>query len=136
MSVGFGVDTWCTDTLKPGVLARGLVLVAQAIFGRLITKRGTLRGGEEESLYGFDIAGYVGAVGNAVALLALPELVKGEIMKDQRLAGANVTASFQESAEGVSIIIVISATLQDEGGDFTLTIGVNVVSAEILGLAA
>ncbi len=137
MSTGFGADTFCMGSLKTGMLARGAALVAQAIFGRLITARGTLRGGDEESAYGFDIAGYIGAVGNARAINALPGLVRGEIMKDPRLVEAFVSATLSKEDDGsVFITIIIVATLQDEAGSFTLTLAVDEVSAEIIGLAA
>lgn len=134
MSAGFGTDIWCTDTLKPGVLARGATLVAQAAFGRLITARGTLRGGEEESRYGLDIAGYVGAVGDAAALLALPALIPPELLKDERIASCRAEAALSTNANGTSIVIKVFATLQDETSNFTLTLGVDSVSAELLGL--
>lgn len=137
MAEGFGQDTWCGASMRTGVLARGVMLVALAIFGRLITARGTLRGGDDESAYGFDIAGYIGAVGNAVAINALPGLVRGEIMKDPRLLEAFVTAAIATADDGsIFISIVIVATLQDESSSFTLTLAANDVTAEIVGLDA
>lgn len=132
---GYGTDTWCTDTLRTGVLVRGPVLVAQALFGRLISRRGTLRGGDSESTYGFDAAGYIGAVGAPQALLALPSLVEGELKKDERVGAIFVTATEAENSDGtLSITIAIGVTLADASGAFTLTLSVNDVSASIVGL--
>ena len=137
MSQGYGADTWCTDRLAPGKLARGPVVVAQALFGRLITPRGTLRGGAEESAYGFDIAGYVGAVGTEIALQALPAQVRGELLKDDRVSQVVVTANESEETEGeIDIVLQIDVTLFDGSTQFTLTVGVSGAAAVLLGSTA
>jgi hypothetical protein len=140
MSEGFGVDTWCLDSLAPGRYARGSTLVAQAIYRRLITPRGTLQplddetGGDEEGAYGFDVSGYCGAVGYDTALFAMPGQVRNEIKKDDRVSEALVTATMSEDGAGeVSITLSIDVTLAEEGGDFTLTLGVSSVSVAIIG---
>jgi len=132
---GYGADIWCTDQLITGRLARGPAVVAQALYRRLITPRGTLRGGDDESAYGFDVASYVGAVGTATALAALPGLVRGELVKDARVADVAATASITTDPGGlVSIVIVVDVTLADEGETFTFSVGVDAVSAQFLGL--
>lgn len=137
MSVGFGQDTWCVDSLQPGRVARGATLVAQALYRRLITPRGTLRGGDEESAYGFDVSAYVGAVGYATALQALPGLVRGELLKDDRITpNLDVVATIVDSGEGAGlqeIRLEISAELADESGDFSLTLAVTDVDVTIFG---
>ncbi len=123
--------------MRTGVYARGKLLVAQALFGRLITQRGTLRGGDEESRYGFDISSYVGAVGTDVALMALPSQVEGELSKDPRVASVICVADSETRPDkSVRIILTITVTLQDESGSFDLTVGVDSVSAELLDIAA
>jgi hypothetical protein len=134
---GYGSDTWCTDTLVPGRYAYGAVLVGQALYRRLITPRGKLQGGDEESAYGFDVAGYIGAVGYPKALLALPGLVRGELMKDDRVSDIQVTATQVVAADkSVSITLVIKVQLTDGSQAFALTLSVDQEAAQIVSLAA
>ena len=112
MSQGYGLDTWCMDRLQPGRYARGPSLVAQALYRRLITPRGTLRGGDDESAYGLDVSGYVGAVGYQSALQALPGLVRGELLKDDRVGEVIVSATFTNTSNAlIGILLEIQVTL-------------------------
>jgi len=134
MSVGYGLDTWCLDHLQPGRYARGSTLVAQALYRRLITPRGTLRGGDEESAYGFDVSGYVGAIGYQSALQAIPGLVRGELLKDDRLSEVEVKATFTEETNAlIGILLDVRVTLADEDETFSLTLAVTDVNTTILG---
>ena len=136
---GYGVEAWCTDEYFSGRYARGWVVVAQAIYRRLITPRGMLRGGDDERNGGLDISGYVGAVGTATALAALPNLVRGEIQKDDRVApgGVGVRATIETATNGdVSITLEISVLLADENDAFELTLGVSDTSVELLNVSA
>jgi hypothetical protein len=134
MATGYGADTWCTDSLVVGRLARGRTLLAQALYRRLITPRGTLRGGEEERAYGFDVAGYVGAVGYDLAIAALPGLIRGELKKDNRVLDVAASITKQVDLDGsISLEIVINVVPVDESGDFDLTLNVTSVSAELVG---
>lgn len=134
MSTGYGLDTWCLDRLQPGRYARGATLVAQALYRRLITPCGTLSGGDDESTYGFDIAGYVGAVGYTSALQALPALVRNQLRKDDRVADVIVSAAFDDAQNSlVGIVLDIRVILADEGETFPLTLKVSAVSVSIVG---
>lgn len=135
MSTGYGLDTWCLDSLSPGRYARGATLVAQALYRRLITPRGTLRGGDDAGTYGFDVSSYLGAVGTEIALAALPGLVVGELSKDDRVSPGLTCAitSSTDSAGEVSIQLSIDVTLADESESFTLTLLVTNVTTTIIG---
>lgn len=134
MATGYGSAMWCTDQIRSGRRATGWRVVAQAYYRRLTTPRGTLRGGEEEAAYGFDIAGYVGAVGDAIALRALPAQVAAELAKDDRGTSVSCDAALVTDANGMtSIVLTITATLADESGDFTLTLAVTDTTVTILG---
>ena len=135
MSTGYGRETWCERAIVTGRYAAGWRVVAQALFRRLITPRGSLRGAGEASTYGLDLAAYVGAVGYPAALAALPGLVAGELRKDDRVADVSVTATMTRTAGGlIAIALAISVVLEDEGGEFALTVitteaGTDLVSA-------
>jgi hypothetical protein len=139
VSTGYGTEAWCTDEYISGRYARGWMVVAQAIYRRLITPRGMLRGGDEERNGGLDLSEYVGAVGTATALAALPNLVRGEIQKDDRVAPGGVvvrpTITTEDNGD-VTIVLEISVRLADENEDFTLTVGVDETSTELLNVSA
>ena len=123
MSAGYGVDVWCDSALSSGRLARGTRVVAQALLRRTITPRGTLRGGEEESAYGLDVAGYIGAVGYPTAVAALPGLLRAEWLKDDRVADVDVTTAVAYDAAGrIAITMSAVVVLADDGETFDLTL--------------
>lgn len=132
--MSFGTDVWCTDSIRTGRLARGRQVVAQALYRRVTTPRGMLRGGEEEGAYGIDLVGYVGAVGTALALRALPGIVRAEFLKDDRVADASVAATISRATPGViSVVLQVNVVLIGEGEDFSLTLSVDATSVTILG---
>jgi len=133
MAAGYGTDTWCLDALHPGRMARGRTALAQALYRRLITPRGTLRGGREEAAYGLDVAGYVGAVGVATALAALPALVRAELCKDDRVRDVVVTATSTTMGAETAVQLEIDVAPMDEDATFTLTLLVTDVRVELLG---
>lgn len=142
MTTGYGKDTWCLDSLQPGRYATGATLVVQALYRRLITPAGTLAplddeiGGDDESNYGFDVAGYCGAVGYATTVMALPALVSDELLKDDRVdpSSLEVLATLAQGADGEdSILLQITGSLRDEGESFDLTLSVNALTVTILG---
>lgn len=140
MSAGYGRDTWCFDSLQPGRYASGAQVVVQALYRRLITPRGTLLpledgGGDEESAYGFDVAGYVGAVGYPAAVEAIPAIVVGELLKDDRVQPTlTATAKLVVGIDGEDAIdLDISGDLADESGSFDFTLQVTDGAVRFLG---
>lgn len=120
---GYGVEAWCLGSLVTGRYARGNNVVAQAIYRRLTTPRGTLRGGEEESNYGIDLSDYVGAVADTTRLAAIPGVAKGEILKDDRVLDVTVDASYARDAAGlVTVTLNLLVTLASDGSTFSMTL--------------
>lgn len=135
MSVGFGADIWCYDQVLTGRLASGTELVAQAVYRRLTTARGTLRDGDDGQVYGTDVSDFVGMVGPDNAVDALPDVVVAEVLKDDRVERADVTATIARDAIGLATVTIeIDATLRDSGDTFTLTLAVGEVTTALLGL--
>ena len=135
MATGFGTDIWCTDQIFTGRLASGAELVAQAIYRRLTTARGTLRDGDDGQVYGTDVSDFVGMVGPDNAVDALPDVVVAEILKDDRVERADVSASIVRDSAGLSTVTIdIDCVLRDSGESFTLTLAVSDVSTALLGL--
>ncbi len=133
--MSYGVDIFAYDQIFTGRLASGVELVAQAIFRRLNTARGTLRDGDEGLVYGLDLLDFVGTVGTQNAVDALPDAVVAEILKDDRVARAEASAAIQRTSEGlVTIVLDIDVTLTEADETFTLTLGVGDVSVALLGV--
>ncbi len=135
--MSYGTDTWCTESTVVGRLAQGPQVVVQALYRRIITPRGKLRGGPDEDAYGLDISAYVGAVGTDTAIAALPGLVRGEFMKDDRVIDVAVATSSATDSGGLTTIeLSISVLLEDEDEPFAFTVNVSEVTTELLGVAA
>ena len=136
--VGYGTDIWCAGALSAGRLARGRQVVAQALYRRLTTPRGTLRDGDEAANYGIDLADYVGAIGYDIAIAALPGVVRGELLKDDRVIQVDVEPPVVErQASGlVSITMQISCFLTDELDPLGLTVGISDVGVGLLGVTS
>jgi hypothetical protein len=130
--VTFGFDTWCRDELRPGRLATGLELVAQNQYHRLITVRGTLRGGEDEQNYGLGLQDLIGAT--SFDPDTLPGRIRAELLKDERVD--DVAVSVVESTEGPATVYVIDITGTTGEGPFALQVSASEISIELLGLEA
>lgn len=136
MATGYGRDLWCTDSIRTGQLVTGVTLVAQAIYRRLTTARGTLRDGDDGQVYGTDIADFVGMVGSDAAVDALPDVVLAEVLKDDRVERATCTTSITRDRAGLATIgLEIECFLRDDEESFTLTLAVSDVSVALIGIA-
>jgi len=129
MAEGWGTDTWCRDSLRPGRLVSGAELLAQSGYRRLITPRGELA---SDPNYGLDVAGYLGALGDAAAA-ALPALIEAELRKDDRVLSVSVRPAIVRSADATETLTLdIRVQSIDPEISFTLTVGVDDVSVSWL----
>jgi len=134
VSTGFGRTPWCLDGLLLGRYVSGRRALAQSIYRRLTTPRGTLRGGAEESAYGLDLAGLLGSVSTPAALAGIPAMVRAELLKDDRIADVQVTYTAVTEANGTAAVtLTANVTPADEAESFTLTIGVSDATVAIIG---
>lgn len=132
--VGFGADLSCGMRLTTGRMVGGRTLLAEAIWRRLTTPRGTLSGGAEASAYGLDLAAYVGAVGERIAEAALPSIVEAELLKDDRIAAVSVTATAYRADDGTARIeLQLVVQPASDLARFPLTLGVTSAGVEIIG---
>ncbi len=132
---GFGVDTYCYDQIFTGRMASGVHVLAQACYRRLTTARGTLDDGEEGSVYGLDIEDFIGRVGTASSVDAIPGLVQAELLKDDRVDSIDTRASVVHGVDGLdSITIDLDVFPKDESGAFTLSVSVSEVTIALLGV--
>lgn len=133
--VSEGRDTWCLDSLRPGVMATGVQLVAQRCYRRLITPRGALRGGEDEENFGLDLAGFIGSNDVATVQATMPGQVRNELLKDPAVEEVTVSAQRIELGGGrVEWRLTIDVETTD--GDVQLFVGVNDVTTALIGVRA
>lgn len=137
MATGYGTEVWCDDRYTSGRFTTGRMTVALALFRRLITPRGSLwsvdDNEDEEANYGLDITAYIGAVGTRTALNALPGLVRGELLKDDRVRDVAVTATATTGSDGlIDLLLEINVVLQDSDEEFTLTVQADDLTAQLL----
>lgn len=130
----FGRELSCTTSIRTDRYVTGARLVAEAAYRRLTTPRGTLRGGDDEADYGLDLLDLVGSVATPAEAAALPDRIKAELRKDDRIDDVKVTVS--ATTEGPATTWEILLEAETGAGPFSLTLGVNDVSVEILNLAA
>lgn len=134
MSVDLGRDTSCTDGLRVGVIVTGARLVAEAIYRRLTTRRGQLRGGKDEANYGINLPDYVGGRDSRVVEASLPAVVKAEVVKDQRIDESSVVVTVTRSTLGLGVAYDVHVHADTGDGPFDLVLAVSDVTAEIVGL--
>lgn len=130
----YGKDTSCTSTLSPGQIVTGVRLVAEAAYRRLTTPRGMLRGGEDEGDYGLDLLDLVGSIANKADVAAVPGRVRNELLKDERIVAVEVVATPTTLGPVTTLTLDITATTSE--GPFSLQLGVDDVSVQLIGIAA
>jgi hypothetical protein len=130
----FGRDLSCTASLRTGRYVTGARLVAEAAYRRLTTPRGMLSGGEEEAIYGLDLTELTGAIASDAEAATIGGRVQAELLKDDRVTSVEVSVTATSSGPAVAYEIAIVA--QTDAGPFDLTLAVDDVTVELLGLAA
>ena len=128
----YGRDISCMGSLKTGRLVTGTRVVAEAVYRRLITPRGTLRGGENEADYGLDLLDLIGGTFTASDALALPGRISNELEKDERIT--SVSVGVNRVVEGPAIYVTVTIECTTDAGPFTLVLGVDGVTVAVLNL--
>lgn len=129
----YGLDMSCTDEIRTTRLVNGTRLVAEACYRRLITPRGSLIGGEEESSYGLDLSSLVGSTDVDAVAAALPGRISLELHKDDRVGDVSTTVLVTKEGPKATFGITILVTTT-EAAAFTLTLAVTDVSVTLLGI--
>lgn len=134
MTVDYGYDTSATDGIRSGRLVRGVRLVAEAAYRRLITPKGSLRGGRDEQNYGEDLTAYVGSVDSRFVAAALPGVIRAELLKDERIDSVDVAVTVEDLGAGARRYIVRISCAASNGESFALTLAVSDVDTTLLGI--
>jgi hypothetical protein len=128
-----GRDTSCMTALRSGRFVSGARLVAESAYRRLSTPRGSLRGGEEEADFGFDLTELIGSATTATDAAALPGRIEAELLKDERIESVTVTVANVSAGVGTELEVTIEA--ETSVGPFTLQLGVDDLTVELVGLS-
>ena len=129
---GYGRDIYCYDDMRETAQeVEGLNAVAQNLYRRLITDRGSLLGCPD---YGLDIRSFLNRGLDPTTLLAIPALIDLEIRKELRVDAVSVT-TLAHTSSSLSLQIIVEATAETgETGQFNLTVNVTKAGVEIAGL--
>lgn len=132
--MSYGTDSWASDRRRTGRLTTGTNTVVLALYRRTITSRGTLRGGPDEAVYGFDLSELIGAVGPDLAVRAIPGQLRGEFLKDDRVSDVTVDAAITTGADGLTDIeLSVEGTLRDSDEPFAFVLIADDVTVELVG---
>lgn len=133
--MSYGTDSHCYDQIFTGRLVSGLDVLAQAIYRRLTTPRGTLDDGDEGMVYGLDILDFTGTLGTEAAVDAIPDVVIAEVLKDDRVDRCEVSATVERATDGLGTILLdVDVFPTDASTPFTLSLSVSDVTVALLGV--
>lgn len=127
----FGYDLSCTDDLTLGMdeidgSNDNVKIISESVYRRLITPRGQLI---DDPDYGYYIAGLMHKGMSANELLTIPDNIKQEILKDERVESANVNLLSSNRNLGIVNLQIICTTQKEP---FSLTISVSEAGAAII----
>lgn len=128
----YGRDTLCLDSQRTGRYARGIRLVDQRCYHRLITPRGTLHGGPDEGNFGLDLAGMCGAAVTPELEAAIGPRIDNELRKDPQVETTKTIVESSTVRGQTSWTITIE--IDSAYGPFELVLGVSGVTVELLNL--
>lgn len=134
--MSYGTDTWVLDQVRTGRMATGVTLLAQALYRRLTTPRGTLDDGDEGIVYGLDVCDFIGRDSTPDFVDAIPAAIEAECLKDDRVSSVQATATATTSSAGeTSVLVEVAVAPFDESiSAFTFTLSVSSVSVSFLGV--
>lgn len=135
MATDYGRDTLCINGLRTGRYAVGVWNVAQTAYHRIITPRGTLRGGEDEENFGLGIEDLIGHTADEELQASLPGQIYSELRKDERITDVDtkITAATDPDGETTYEIDVRAKTGE---GPFQLVLTASAVKVELLKMVA
>lgn len=125
---GYGSDLSCVGDLDPN--ARELdgfdrLVLAEALIRRITTTRGSLPGDAD---YGIDVRSYLNRGTDVNELRNISDRVQLELLKDDRIVRAQVTATFAANFLELDLDIRITP-LDPSVGGFSLTLAVTSADA-------
>lgn len=122
----YGHDLSCTTDLDPAMVeVDGVTCLAQALFRRVITPRGTLI---DDANYGFDLTQFINDDLSTSDLARVGAGVDAEFLKDERVFRSSTTVTLLSTG----ILTVVSSVTPSAGPTFKLTLAITQVTQQIL----
>lgn len=122
----YGRDLWCLNDLDPaGAEVSGLQCLAQALYRRLITVRGTLIGDRN---YGYDLTQLLNDDLSAADLPRIAASVDAEFLKDERVKASESVAQLMNGG----VLNVTSLVTPSVGPTFRLTVAASALTVQLL----
>lgn len=130
MPTDFGTDLSCgEDGLSPSFeLVSGARCVAEAIYHRLSTQRGSL---VDDAGYGLDVRAYLARPFTTTTAFALQSLIAAEVRRDERVQSVRARVSFDAGTHRLTIAVEGEAA----EGPFALALSISDLSVELLSLS-
>lgn len=120
-----GTDFACIKDFSPDLaLATGRACLAQAIARRLITPRGGLI---DDPNYGYDLTQFVNDDLDVPDLARIEANTVAECNKDERVSSTTVKLTLAASG-----LLIVTVSLEDSAGPFSLVLSVTDVTIQIL----
>ena len=107
-------------------LVSGRTALVQALARRITTQAGTLAWIGDDTEYGHDVREYLGDEAAPRAAFVVSSRVERELLKDERVKAARVTASLTSGS------LVIVAQVSDADGPFRFTLAIAGVTISLL----
>jgi hypothetical protein len=130
MATNYGRDIYCLDELRPGRSARGILPLVQRCYHRLITERGSLRGTPGAESFGDPLVDMIGETRTSIP--RLQSRIKAELRKEIQLQSVDVDVAETVLGPSVSYTVTIHGVAAE--GEFTLVLGVDGVTTQLLGV--
>lgn len=116
MATDWGTDLdWDNDLTDTAAMCSGIRLLSQAVYHRITTRQGTLLDAPDD---GIDVRDFLSSGMTETEKAQIPELIRQEIRKDERIHDATVTWIPFDSGFGAKLTVVCEAV--DDGTTFTL----------------
>lgn len=123
----YGIDTSCTDKLRPGMLVGGAQVVAEAAYRRLTTPRGMLL---EDPDYGRDVREYLSMEMTDANLARVPGELRNEVTKDDRIESCDLTQNASGVGASRSLEVILDCVCG--AGPFTLSVFLTRTTVEVI----
>lgn len=129
MAYDYGLDLACTDDMTIGATeVSGTANVAQAIYRRLISPRGSLI---DDPDYGSDVTLLVDDVQTSRQAAIIAQQIDTEARKDERVLASQTQGEFRQLG-GSQVSYLASTVANTAEGPFRLVLSITNVSVDVL----
>ena len=126
-------DIACLKSLTPGVYARDVMVLVQRLVHRLDTRKGELRASPDELNFGIKLSDEIGRTLTESQENAIPDLIRGELLKDAEVEAVRVRHEKTLQAGRLSFVFWVDVV--SVYGPLTMNLYADASSIELLGVS-